>query len=166
MVGTCGIAVSVDIQKKFCLQRNTALIKPCTVIDNNFLLYALQSSIVQEQAKKVATGTTQKLISLSNLSRLRIPIAPINEQKLIVEKTEALISKLSDPQATQSEYSEELTQLDQSILAKAFRGQLVPQDPTDEPASLLLDRIRTEREAAAAAAKAAKTTKRKTRKKA
>jgi type I restriction enzyme S subunit len=49
-------------------------------------------------------------------------------------------------------------QLNQSILAKAFRGELVPQDPTDEPASVLLERIRAEREAAEAAKKAAKKT--------
>ena len=40
--------------------------------------------------------------------------------------------------------------LDQSILAKAFRGELVPQDPNDEPASVLLERIRAEREAQSA----------------
>ncbi len=43
-----------------------------------------------------------------------------------------------------------LATLDQSILAKAFRGELVPQDPTDEPASVLLERIRAERAAAGA----------------
>lgn len=41
---------------------------------------------------------------------------------------------------------QDFSQLDQSILAKAFRGQLVPQDPNDEPASVLLERIRAERE--------------------
>ncbi|MBA4219819.1 MAG: hypothetical protein C0458_03720, partial [Methylobacterium sp.] len=41
-----------------------------------------------------------------------------------------------------------LDRLDQAVLAKAFRGELVPQDPNDEPASALLDRIRAEREAA------------------
>jgi len=53
--------------------------------------------------------------------------------------------------------------LDKLILAKAFRGELVPQDPRDEPASQLLERIRAEREAAAAAKKAAKTPTKKTR---
>lgn len=47
-------------------------------------------------------------------------------------------------------------QLTQSILAKAFRGELVPQDPNDEPASVLLERIRTEREKREAEAKTAK----------
>ncbi len=47
--------------------------------------------------------------------------------------------------------------LRQSILAAAFRGELVPQDPKDEPASVLLDRIRAQRAAAAAAPKARKT---------
>ncbi len=49
-----------------------------------------------------------------------------------------------------------LDQLDQSILAKAFRGELVPQDPNDEPASVLLERIRTERAKREAEAKGAK----------
>ena len=57
-----------------------------------------------------------------------------------------------------------LTQLDQSILAKAFRGELVRQDPNDEPASALLERIRAQREAAEANGK--KKTKRTSRKKA
>jgi type I restriction enzyme S subunit len=55
-----------------------------------------------------------------------------------------------------------LSQLDQSILAKAFRGELVPQDPRDEPASELLARIRTTREANASKPKK-KATRRKTK---
>ena len=51
---------------------------------------------------------------------------------------------------------EELDSLDQSILAKALRGELVPQDPNDEPASVLLKRIRTERAKREAEAKVAK----------
>ena len=49
-------------------------------------------------------------------------------------------------------------QLDQSILAKAFHGELVPQDPNDEPASVLLERIRAEREAPSAKPRAKKKT--------
>ena len=56
----------------------------------------------------------------------------------------------------------EFSQLDQSILAKAFRGELVPQDPNDEPASVLLDRIRAEREASAPSRQKTENRKRKT----
>ena len=59
---------------------------------------------------------------------------------------ELLLKDFGRRQIAESESS--LTQLDQSILAKAFRGELVPQDPRDEPASELLARIRTTRETA------------------
>jgi type I restriction enzyme S subunit len=55
---------------------------------------------------------------------------------------------------------EEVNQLDQSILAKAFRGDLVDQDPNDEPASVLLERIRAEREQGDGAKKKMKRTNR------
>ena len=58
-----------------------------------------------------------------------------------------------------------MTQLDQSILAKAFRGELVPQDPGDEPASQLLHRIRTTRAQAEAEKKAAKKKPKRTKRK-
>jgi len=59
-----------------------------------------------------------------------------------IEKYFTLVARKTSTHQACNNFS----QLDQSILAKAFRGELVPQDPTDEPASILLDRIRAERE--------------------
>lgn len=146
VVGTYGIAVVVDTNSRFCLQRNTSLLKPCKVINVNFLAYALQSFLVKIQADKVASGTTQKLITLSNLSRIKVPIAPLTEQEHIVEKIGNILSAFQNIETTQVDAVAELESLNQSILAKAFRGGLVPQDPNDEPASVLLERIRAERE--------------------
>jgi len=56
------------------------------------------------------------------------------------------------------ESEEELDRLDRSILAKAFRGELVPQDPNDEPAAVLLERIRTERDRTSTPKQRGKTT--------
>jgi type I restriction enzyme, S subunit len=84
-------------------------------------------------------------INSDETKRLNIPIPPLQEQKEIVRRIEALF-KLADAIAQQYQQAEtNLETLNQSILAKAFRGELVPQDPNDEPASVLLERIKAEK---------------------
>lgn len=75
-----------------------------------------------------------------------IPLAPIKEQCAIIAKLETAIKVARNLEISAQQSSSEVSQLDQSILAKAFRGELVPQDPNDEPASVLLERIQTERD--------------------
>lgn len=75
------------------------------------------------------------------------PIAPLEEQAEIVRRIEAAFAAI-DRLADEATSARKLVdRLDQSVLAKAFRGELVPQDPNDEPASALLERIRAERAA-------------------
>lgn len=83
-------------------------------------------------------------ISLTKLSSLPIPLAPLEEMNLIVERIESAIHSLAKVEAETRKAIHLLDHLDQANLAKAFRGELVPQDPNDEPASALLERIRTE----------------------
>jgi type I restriction enzyme S subunit len=146
VVGTYGIAAIVDIEKSFCLQRNTALLKLSSIVEPRFLLYALRTPCTRAQADSIATGTTQKLISLSRLGSLKIPLPPYEEQIAIFQKVKKFESRVLLLESQYSESIVNLAQLDRAILAKAFQGQLVPQDPTDEPASQLLQRIRSERE--------------------
>ena len=75
-----------------------------------------------------------------------IAVAPLAEQSRLVETLKQHMETVTNVENTESSLSAELTQLDQSILAKAFRGDFVPQDSGDEPASQLLHRIRTTRE--------------------
>ena len=85
-------------------------------------------------------------INSDETKKLNIPLAPISEQKEIVRRIESLF-KLADSIANQqSKIQNQIETLNQSILAKAFRGELVPQDSNDEPASVLLERIREERD--------------------
>ena len=71
---------------------------------------------------------------------------PIPEQHEIVRRVEALFKLADDIEKRYEKARVHVDRLTQSILAKAFRGELVPQDPDDEPASVLLERIRAERE--------------------
>lgn len=87
----------------------------------------------------------QKTISQGTLSALPIPLPPVAEQMLIVKRVEEAFAcaRRSADQAAAAQNL--LTRLDASILDKAFTGKLVPQDPADEPASALLERIRAAR---------------------
>ncbi|BDI19040.1 hypothetical protein ANSO36C_48420 [Nostoc cf. commune SO-36] len=92
------------------------------------------------------TGSAIKNFHLIDFRELAIPIPPLKEQKEIVQQVKSLLD-ISIKVKQQHQYAETyLDKLNQSILAKAFRGELVPQDPDDEPASVLLERIRAERE--------------------
>ena len=84
------------------------------------------------------------------------PLPPLKEQAEIVRKARAALEGIKSLEILLSKTNIELSQLAQSILAKAFRGELVPQDPNDEPVSELLARIRATREAAEAQKKTAK----------
>lgn len=97
---------------------------------------------VRADLEAFAPGVAQKNINLSTLSGVFVPTPPVDEQREIVRRIEAAFGKI-DRLAAEAEKALKLTdRLDERILAKAFAGELVPQDPNDEPASVLLERIR------------------------
>jgi type I restriction enzyme S subunit len=93
----------------------------------------------------VKTTSGQKGISGKDIKAQMINVPDIEEQKQIVKRVESL-STLADKVEKQYQQAKQRTdKLTQSLLAKAFRGELVPQDPNDEPAEKLLARIQAER---------------------
>ncbi|WP_418643479.1 type I restriction endonuclease subunit S [Stutzerimonas kunmingensis] len=78
---------------------------------------------------------------------LAIPFAPLEEQTEIVRRVEQLFAFADQLEARVEAAQARIDHLTQSILAKAFRGELAPQDPNDEPASVLLERIKAQRAA-------------------
>jgi type I restriction enzyme S subunit len=90
-------------------------------------------------------AVSQSNINANKLSNFPIPLCSEEEQEVIVSKAEQVLAGTNKRKRWVSDTLGTLNQLDQSILAKAFQGELVPQDPTDEPASVLLERIREEK---------------------
>jgi type I restriction enzyme S subunit len=94
----------------------------------------------------LAGGTGQPYVNQSTLNDLEMPLPTIREQREIVcliDRAYEWIDRLASETTSARKL---IDHLDQAILAKAFRGELVPQDPADEPASVMLERIKAERE--------------------
>lgn len=87
-------------------------------------------------------------IDKSKLSKFPVPVAAAAEQRALHAMLAEQLGALDRVGEIARSASSRLAALDQALLAKAFRGELVPQEPTDEPASVLLERIRAERAAA------------------
>ena len=112
------------------------------LISAEFVTQYLQSDFAQELISFGASGTIRKFFSLKSFKKIAVPLPPIAEQRGILDLLGNAVASLASLSEVLSSSEAELTQLDQSILAKAFRGELVPQDPADEPAARLLHRIR------------------------
>lgn len=103
-----------------------------------------------------AYGGAQPNISPSEIASTVVAFPPLLEQVQISAALTRMMVFADSTQALIKELDSDFSQLDQSILAKAFRGELVPQDPADEPAAELLARIAAAREAAASSSKTSK----------
>ncbi|MEZ2329996.1 restriction endonuclease subunit S [Mesorhizobium sp. RCC_202] len=111
-----------------------------------YLMYALMAE--GEEIKNFGMGSTHTTIYFPEVRAFHIALPPIVEQKEIVRKIELALSATDRLEAEATHVRALLDRLESAIFAKAFRGELVPQDPNDEPASPLLERIRAQRAAA------------------
>ncbi len=140
---TRGQAAILDIEA--CHNQNTAALRvlPDHLVAE-YLYFFLWSQY--ENNRKIGGGNNQKALNKSIIQNIPFPCPSFKEQKEIVGIVESLFA-LADKVEKQYQAAKQRTdRLTQSLLAKAFRGELVPQDPNDEPASELLKRIQAERE--------------------
>jgi type I restriction enzyme S subunit len=114
-----------------------------TVANTEFVELFIRS--VRSRIENFAPATAQKNINLATLENLVIPICSLPEQQEIVRILDAQFEAISQNEQDIDAALKRSEALRQAILKKAFSGQLVPQDPADEPGSALLERIRAER---------------------
>jgi type I restriction enzyme, S subunit len=149
--GILGVACLVPDQPKVCLGQRMMIMRPDgTVCLSHFLMNMLNSSIVLNHVRDLTGGTASPHLNVGEIKKFQIPLPPIREQHEIVRRVEALFKIADDIEKRYEKAKAHVDRLTQSILAKAFRGELVPQDPNDEPASELLERIQEERRKQAA----------------
>jgi type I restriction enzyme S subunit len=133
------------------------------LVNKVWLRFSLASLPVRHQLSKSATGTSDSMrnISQENVEATWIALPSLAEQEAIVEAVEDHLSIIDHLEADLDTKLKSAQSLRQSILRHAFTGQLVPQDPNDEPASELLKRIAAERQARATEARTSQVTKKK-----
>jgi len=119
-------------------------------IDPNYIVNYLKSPYVDNLINSITYGVKMPRVGTETMTSLLVPIPPLEEQRRIVEKIDGVASAISAYdvayQKTETLNSAFPETLKKSILQEAVQGKLVPQDPSDEPAEALLERIRAEKQ--------------------
>ncbi|MDY6146957.1 MAG: restriction endonuclease subunit S [Peptoniphilaceae bacterium] len=146
IAGTIGVVGEVpEILDGMNLTENA--VKVCNIIINKtFLCYVMLSELVQQQFQDKTHQVAMPKLALERILGTLIPVCPVKEQQLIVFSIKSAL-QIADTIEIQKDALFELVSATKSkILDLAIRGKLVPQDPNDESASVLLERIRAEKE--------------------
>lgn len=149
VVGSIGRAAIVRESRPANIARAVARVAADrSRVSSEWLCLWLTSPRVQWWLLSSSKEVARKTLNLKELSELPVPVPPKEVQDATVRRVEQLFAFADQLEARVSATQKRIDTLTQSLLAKAFRGELVPQDPNDEPASVLLERIRAQRAAA------------------
>ncbi|RWP38537.1 MAG: hypothetical protein EOR04_26015 [Mesorhizobium sp.] len=140
---TTGKSGTFNLERPALLNQRVARLRIDNEDDRKLVAYFVQS--IAAEVLGSSYGGAQPNISPQKLAAFRL-IWPAREQRQKIGRRIASAMHWIDRLASETTSARKLIdRLDQAVLAKAFRGELVPQDPADEPASALLERIRAER---------------------
>ena len=143
-------------------------VKICNFSDflfNEYLSLWLKSPICQGYIRNTILSAAQGKLALGRIKAIPLPLPPLEEQQEIVYQVNRLFAVADNIEAHYNKAKAKVKNLTQSVLAKTFRGELVPQDPDDEPAEKLLERIKEEKAKMEAELERSKTNRRKRKKK-
>ncbi|WP_458116552.1 restriction endonuclease subunit S [Arthrobacter sp. D2-10] len=123
VTGSFGIPVLVESDMEFCFQRHIGLIRPNESVLPRWLYYALLSPGVREQARRSATGTAQKTVSLTALRSFQLPAVELEVQKDVVSYLDSVQGYARDLQLHYQGRLKSLDDLQTSVLEQAFTGR-------------------------------------------
>jgi type I restriction enzyme S subunit len=149
--GRCAVWRGED--SKYTFQKALHRVRTSKHLLADYLSFCLSNSANNGKLEQLFTGSTIKHLTGASLKKLQILLPSREEQEEIVDRVESLYSLADQLEARLTIARKVVDRLTPALLAKAFRGELVPKDPGDEPASVLLERIRAARQAEAGAGK-------------
>jgi len=130
-----------------CFQNTLVRFRSFSGLTSEYALCVFRAYFHNGRFQKIAKWTTTMAhLGAGRFSEVEFPLPPLAEQHEIVSEIERRLSVAAQTEATLEANLKRAARLRQSILKKAFRGELVPQDPNDEPASELIRRIKGERD--------------------
>ncbi|HDY8041456.1 TPA: restriction endonuclease subunit S [Vibrio vulnificus] len=150
------IAIVKGLDEKASINSSLLLIRAGKFFDTKFLYYLLSGPKMQALVHERMTGSAVPHLFQRDVKEFVLDVPPLTEQKEIVRLVDQYLAFADTIEAQVKKAQARVDNLTQSILAKAFRGELVAQEPNDEPADKLLERITEARKEAEALAKAAK----------
>ena len=151
-IGTLGKAIKCTVDFEFSIFVSLGLLRPVISSITDYIVFAINSPLGDKwiQDNKVGGGTHTYKINLVDIPNMLIPLPPVAEQQRIFEKLTNLRDYIEAYNKAETKLSSMQNlfpeNLKKSILQEAVMGKLVPQDENDEPASVLLERIREEKQ--------------------
>lgn len=141
------LGVVKGLKEKATVNSSLLVIRGREALNYKFLYYFFAGPALQNIVKERITGTAIPHLFQKDIKEFYVEIPPLKEQTEIVRRVESLFAKADAIEAQYTKLKQKIDTLPQAILAKAFRGELVEQDPLDEPASILLEKIQSLRQA-------------------
>ena len=142
--GDIGRAAIWQFDNEIRIQNHLHRLRPYDRIYTKFYYYIMY--LYKANGRINGNGIGLQGLSSNALHNIIVPVPPVEEQKRIVDSIDSVLSLIEQIESHKQSLSSQIDNIKSKILDLAIRGKLVPQDPNDEPASVLLERIRAEKE--------------------
>ena len=142
--GDIGRAAIWQFENEIRIQNHLHRLRPYDRIYTKFYYYIMY--LYKANGRINGNGIGLQGLSSNALHNIIVPVPPVEEQKRIVDSIDSVLSLIEQIESHKQSLSSQIDNIKSKILDLAIRGKLVPQDPNDEPASVLLERIRAEKE--------------------